>query len=436
VQGRQVTSAVTLGLLAGTYVLGPTFHSLFYCVLPALAAWTLLLLRGERSLGATVRLALLVMLASVIAVAVASPRLVAWSADTLRRPVASDSGLTLPAALELLTEYLSPRAAALYRPEGTIYWIHESAMALAPTASLLAAIGVFTRKRSATRRVASLAFWLIVLGLVLSCSSEIWGHIHDLTGGNFRVPDRFLPLAGVGIAIFASLGGAWVLTRVGRARDAAFWGLAVAIVACALIWIHNAEEQAVPPDAPNMSVTKEALPPIGTALDEFRAARSLESFTRTTPLNGAVPQHELLKGAAVYPAFFVVGNTWSPRMKPALALVTGAVSGWKVSHTRIDLYGLAPKGSAVVMVTDPTHGQVVETSSGSVVVTPLAAGLQVRNTGSQRIEHLTLRPTLPVPVVSFILSALTIAGGLAFLFHSRRPSLAQRAAPASGHTNE
>lgn len=231
-------AALGLGLVTGLFILGPTFHAIIYLLAPAGLLWVVLLSARAWAQG-TLRPRLLLLLAAALGVAllVATPRLLAWAALSMRRTIEADGTMALRDALDSLLD--SGKATVEVVPiVGTTiaggipmpaYGVWESAVALPHLATLLALVGLAASlgRAGRARPAAWLALLLLGAGLVLTASPDVWDGVRGVAPF-LRVSRRFLILGAFGLAVLAAIGFDAVERRVGR------WAAAWQVAALAL----------------------------------------------------------------------------------------------------------------------------------------------------------------------------------------------------------
>jgi hypothetical protein len=431
-------SAVSLGLAFGLFILGPTFHSFTYLVLPTLPIFVVHRLSTTRptrpELG---RIAAMAAVALGVSLVIASPKLLAWTAGfPMRRETVPDDVISLREGLRAIFDY----GATAWTKVPTIgryslrhpWWgVEESAVALPPLATLLALVGaVASFRRLRPARVGFLGLGFVAMGLVLACTPWLWQLFRTLTHGNFRVAPRFLAIAGFGMSVLSALGAHELLARLRRAKLLAVLAAVGLQLASALWWIHGAG--LVANRAPDDAVQASPIHPWARASEERAQLRRLRSFADLVTFQRG--QRQLLAGHAYADGFFVVGNQFDPERWPGPMPVT-TVEGMRAEavtfgHTRIALDHLSPEARVRLRVLDPRFGFEVRTSAGaSVDVTPTAQGLVATNHGPAPADRVEIVAKLPISAAWFFVSPAAILLSATWLLRRHR---AQRAASASG----
>jgi hypothetical protein len=402
-------SAARLGLLGGVVGLGPTFHTVVYVLVIALPSYLAFELWRARPRLAPVAVTLAG--AAVLALAIASPKLAAFArfAAVMRRPIPGDHIIGLRDALRGLYDYGAAhvfhiRTLGAHVPNGDAWGVWEVAVALAPPATLLYAVGAIAAVRE-RRWLALWAAFLILVALALCCLQPVWDGYRAATGGSLRVSPRFLALAGFAFAVFAAFGAdALAGQRWGRPALAAALAL---IAASFVVWVEVAARPA----------HRTANDTVGGLIhfDDDRA-RALTGFTELVRIRRG--RRDVLDGRGFSDGFVVVGGSDSdkplwPTPRP-LPIVEGARA--RVTHTRIELAGLAPGASALVRARMPELGLDID---GPVEVQPTGDGLVVANHGPAPVD-VVLRPRFPIAPAWFGLAAAALVVGL--VVARRRPS--------------
>jgi len=432
--------ALSLGVVLGLLLLGPTFHSFTYLFLFAVPSFILVELWARRpDRRELLRILVCVVLACVIALLIASPKIACWLKFPMKRPT-GDAGVLSPLeALRDLFDYartrhtLVPSKSRL--PGGSFdighVGLEECAMALPPLGSVLALFGAYGAIRRRLHRT-SVAFACILLfvGLVLECSGFAWDGFRWLTHGNFRVAPRFLALPCFGLAIFCALGAEMLLTRAGRSgryRWLITLGATVAMFGSAIAWTWRAERQ--PPEAAySVTVDPVAMNPLETMADERDAIRRLSSFSEVAKFDP--DERAILDGIGYKDGFLIVGNRfkselWRTRSRhkravkadrPASLLVGGmAKDEATFAHSRIVLNDIPPHSRVRLRILMPKYGltHVAVPPSADISIRRRRFYVDVLNHGSRRVRRVTLRANWPISEAWFAVSGATLTGALA-----------------------
>ena len=176
---RTIRSAVAFGLVLGALILGPTFHSFTYLFLPVVPTFVLLEWAFNRPTPrALAKTLALFLAASVLAIAIASPKLACWAKFPMHRPVGDGGVISISDALRGLFDYsISHRSyfqTTSYLKLGKVlhrkWGMEECSAALPPVASLFALIGIVSGLWFRGRRqLALFAFLLLGWSMALSC---------------------------------------------------------------------------------------------------------------------------------------------------------------------------------------------------------------------------------------------------------------------------
>jgi len=440
---------LSLGVVLGLLLLGPTFHSFTYLFLLAVPLFVLVELRERRpDRRELFRIAVCFVLACVIALLIASPKIACWLKFPMKRPT-GDAGVLSPLeALRDLFDYtrtkhtLVPSRSKL--PGGLVDWGHvgleECAMALPPLGGLLALVGIYGAIRRRIRG-SSVAFacLLFFIGLVLACSGIAWDGFRWLTHGNFRIAPRSLALSCFGLAIFCALGAEMLLTRVPRSRPHDRWLIALAaslaMFGSAMAWTWRAARQ-TPEAAYSVTVDPIAMNPLETMADERNAISDLKSFSEVAKFDP--DERAILDGIGYKDGFLVVGNRfkselWRTRSRHKRAvradrpatLVVGGLKQEKATfaHSRIVLNDIAPHSRVRLRILMPKFGltHVTVPSSADVSIRRRRFYVDVVNHGSRRVRRVSLRAKWPISESWFAVSGATLGGAVAaMLWHLRR----------------
>jgi hypothetical protein len=266
---------------------------------------------------------------------------------------------------------------------------------------------------------------LLVLGLTLSCSTILWHHIREFTDGGIRASQRFLGLAGFGLAVLTGLGADVVFRRWPKAGGPVAAGVAALFIASPLWWVHTAGNITEHEGREGSdTVRAQALRPLEVWSDERRLADKL----RTEGYRELVRFHrggrEFLSGRGYSDGYEIVGNRLEAKLfrnvrwgKPSLAILRHGLepANVRIEHMRVKLTDV-PAGAAVhLRIREPAFGLVVETiPPGAPVELKFSlAGCVLRNRGTATLSRVTLRPQLPISWTWFVVSAVTLLGAVA-----------------------
>ena len=427
VERGTILAAVILGLWIGVFLLGPTFlvgTYLFLPVLPLAAVFELVSIRARASRIS--RTLPLLIFACVLGLAIASPKLAMWLALPMHRPTEDHGVLSLAEGVRGLWDYAITRSSNLsvtsYDGEKIVIggWdISEGAMALSPIASLLAGVGILGLRKGPKRRLALLAVALVALGITLSCCWPVWHAVRSLTHDSIRVAPRF-----IAVAIF----GAWILVAIGadivlgHFHQSARWltiMLAAAMLACAIIWVRLASQ--------NYGLTRnDAVAPDSVDVfhvfhDESGSASNIQSFARLVPMNGT--RRDVLAGAAVVDGYRIVGNAaepfdwWHGHPHSLFTAVHPAdAKSTTVTHLSVQSRDLATGARLQLRLALPSYGFRIKTVPPGMSATATRIGnyLVLTNKSQSPLQSLTLKATLPISRLWFVLAGVCLFSSLAF----------------------
>jgi hypothetical protein len=426
---RSLPSALGLGLALGLLLLGPSFHSLTYLLVPALLVFVpLQVIITRPGIVKTAHAFALFALSLVIALLIASPKFACWARFDMSRVVDDPGALQLKAAIAGLLDYSAskwhyvPNIVAQGAPPSFTLGTEETATALPPPAVLLVLVGLaFSFQHAKRRPTALFASILIVLGLTLSCSTLLWQHIRELTSGGMRCSQRFLGMAGFGLAVFTALGADVVFRRFPKA----VWPLTTVVtalfVAAPLWWVHAAGN--ITERDREDTVRAEAMRP----LTVFGEERSLAQQLRTDGYRELVPfqygKRELIKGRGYADGYAIVGNHLEVKLfrsgrrrKNSVSIVQDGIEDAKVrvEHMRITLEQVPAGAQVELRIREPAFGLAVQT------VPPKARvdlkfdrnGCRLTNRSTATLSRVTLRPLLPISSAWFAVAGISLLGAL------------------------
>ncbi len=442
-----VRGAVALGLVAGVCVLGPTFHAIVYLLAPVSFVWLILLVHRARVAGSMrPRLLLLVALSLLVACAVAAPRLMAWSAFSMRRVIEADGTMALLPALDSL---FSPGKTSLREAPAIVgptvaggirllwYGIWESSVALPHLGVLLAAVSLAS---SAVRRsrASILAFALVVLGLMLTTSATIWDGVRVVFPA-LRVSRRFLILSGFGLSVLAAFGYAEVERRAAR-WGGAWLALALAtVVASTLVWVRGGlnEDLLAGKAVTRLVAHPKANPTSWPLIVNSPDPRNVEAGKVIAGIFHSVGNHcegAILGGTRCKEYLMRLLATPVHRGQ-AIPVVAQARAPVVVSHTTITVGPIEPHEEIVLnLIAKPLLGYEIEPAGAGVLLSGEHERLSIVNVGTNVIPRVRITPRSPVPSwFWFPWGALIVAAAgflLAPVLRRRRAVVASPGRPA------
>jgi hypothetical protein len=418
-------------------LLGPSFHSFTYLFAPALTLFVAARFVSLRpGLVSSLSIAGLFGVALLLAVAIASPKIAAWRVLEMKRPVTDPGALALAEGFRSLYDYTltswswhetfvkdSPTPLRLLGTE-------ETALALPPTATLLALLGLTALVRGKSKRLlALLSLCFIGLALSLACSVDIWSKVRELSGGNIRAAARFLALAGFGLSLLAALGADFLLERWRRAAPYVGAVFGVSILAAPLWWTHEAGQ--VAKRAREDTVRPEVMRPLATLKEERAKALALTSFSHLVGFQRG--RREVLEGRGYKDGFQIVGNRFQQKLfksrsrkmnrRPkAIAQGNVAPEDITIGHTSLQVRNLPAKGRVRLHVREPQLGfEVFPTSARSKVEVKFGkAGCFITNISNRKLRRVTLRPRFPISFGWFGMSAVALLGAGFVVTHKRK----------------
>ena len=435
---RTPRSALALGLALGVLLLGPTFHSFIYLFLPAVPLFVVLQWAFRRprprALGKTLAL---FCAAGLLAVVIASPKLVCWTQFPMQRLVKDHGVLSLTDSLRGLFDYSlslhsnvqTTRLTELGTLQHDKWGMEECATALPPVATLFAVLGAIGALRSRARRpLALFAFLLIAVGIVLCSSGPSWTAFRALTGGRFRVPPRYLAMAAFGLAVLAALGADVLFTRFRRAALPTTLVALLLMFASAIRWTVNAGNE--PADVFGRAVSPNAFNPVTRFREERDAMAQLHTFSE---LNRTDTQRRFIQtGSGLSDGFMVVGNDFKERLwrsKVPLPIVAEQRGQAEVTveHLRIKVARLDARARVVLRARLPRYGASIRTVPADAAVEVRAENeeLIIQNRGQNPVERVIIRAELPISPWWFVASGvclLSAVAGLILLDRTARSS--------------
>ncbi|HEY5377511.1 MAG TPA: hypothetical protein VIK01_27715 [Polyangiaceae bacterium] len=446
---RTLHSTLCLALALGVLLLGPTFHSFIYLFLPAVPVFVVLEWAFHRpSLKAFAKTLLLFAAASALALLIASPKLACWLKFPMSRQIIDHGVLSVRTAFRCLFDYsISHRSAVpttRYVQAGERVVRHqvvgqllteklgmeECAVALPPTASLFALVGLVAGVwRREYRQSALFSLLLIAWAAALCCSWPVWSTFRALTGGNFRVAPRYLGMAAFGLCVLAALGADTVFARWKRAALPTTVVAATLMWGSAIWWTIDASHSS--PLAATFAVQDSAFNPLTRYREERDAVTRLSTFTELNELDTA--RRDILRGSGLSDGFLIVGNAFKPglyRSKIPLPIVVRGTPQAEVTveHLRIKVAHLGARARVVLRALEPRYGMSVRTvpEGAEVDVRGVKDQLVIENRGRKPVERVIIRAELPISPLWFLASGACLLSVVAGLILRKRT----RPAPA------
>jgi hypothetical protein len=429
---RSLPSALGLGLALGLLLLGPSFHSLTYLLVPALLLFVPLEVMLTRpGLRNTAYAFALFALSLAVALLIASPKFACWARFDMSRVVDDPGALQLKAAIAGLLDYSAskwhyvPNIIAQGAPPTFTLGTEETATALPPTAILLFLVGLACSfQRVKLRPTAVFAATLLVLSLTLSCSTVLWQHIRELTSGGIRASQRFLGMAGFGLAVFTALGGDVVFRRWPKAVWPLAGVVAASFVAAPLWWVHSAGN--ITDRDREDTVRAEAMPLFSVIAQEHGMAEQLRTDGYRDLVHFEYGKRELIKGRGYSDGYAIVGNQLEPklfrngraRIRSVPILQDGLEpANVRIEHMRITLKQVPAGAEVQLRIREPAFGLAVETvPPGAPVELKFGrTGCVLTHRGTATLSKVTLRPRLPISWIWFVVSGVGLAGTLGAL---------------------
>jgi len=417
---RTPASVLWFGLALGLMLLGPTYGSFVFLILPVMflfviAEW-LAFRPNSRESASIVGLGLV---AFAIAALIASPKLASWLTFSMTRPVEDYGPIPLREAVRNLLDFSIVKHHIVYAVPGLQetargWGVEEAAVALQPVAALLALVGVFSLVwRKAHRRLAIFGLLLITVGLFLSCSWTAFEIFRGLSNGGFRVVQRFMAVSAFGLVLLATLGADALFSRMGPSAWLATSLAGFLMLGSVAWWTHAAGSHGGTSHCD--SVYPDAIDPIARFRDERDATDDFRSYTRIRRFPGV--GRDFLKGGGYSDGFLIVGNEFEPKKwsarhsLPIVAKGADDAGSVALTHLRVKIFDLKPGGKVALRIRLPAFGWRISTIPTNAHVHVDAEGgmVAIENTGQEPIRRVVLRAKLPFSAAWFVVSGLSLA---------------------------
>ncbi|MDP3970713.1 MAG: hypothetical protein Q8P90_03360 [bacterium] len=426
-------NSILLGLLTGLFILGPSLHSLLYFIIPAVVIWYVVLLVGNHKRIAIKNIFLFSAMAIVIALAIASPKVAAWSRLDMVRETQSESAMYLKDALISIvdTQVRSDRGYLLdekYERESWGIW--ESNVAATPIILTLAILALFivAFKKEKPNSLFIFSITLFFVGLFIATNSWFWQVFRELSNGSFRVSGRFLGLANFSIIILAGIATKYLTGIVSKKIPhlSAIFILSTFVFSALLIY------QASVTLSPYVSSGGNILKPI-TAI--WNHSKKKTDSPMLTGVNHYYYDQEIeanqISSGNLYLLYGhkIIGDSVSEiplddfmKILPNKDIeipVSPELSPdrLEVFHTKLVISNLQPLEEVNIRLKVAPLGQeiITEPSGANITLEENAGTMTLINNENYLIEKITIKPKSPVPVIAWIVSILTLIASIGYL---------------------
>ncbi|MDP3970197.1 MAG: hypothetical protein Q8P90_00690 [bacterium] len=249
-------SSILTGLLLGMYILGPTFHSILYLILPVSLVWFIFLLIKNYQKISKLKVILHILTIILLGTLISSPKIYSWTQLDMSRQISTKPlSIDVDEAVLALIDINPLSITKVFNKEDNRdnafflgYGFFEGNVAFFPLANLLILIGLLIgwKKQIDKRHLYAFACSLLVIGILISSSDVIWSAFTSLTNNSFRASARFLSISGFGIAILSGIGLHYMTTKLkGKLKHASAIIAVASIFISALIWINAASKHTI-----------------------------------------------------------------------------------------------------------------------------------------------------------------------------------------------
>ncbi|MDP2684530.1 MAG: hypothetical protein Q8P20_05760 [bacterium] len=403
---------ISLGLLSGMYLLGPSFHSLLYFIIPVCLIWLIFLLQQNKEKNKkhnNAKIFLCLLTALILGLLISAPKINSWVQLDMSRPTDPGGNIYFVEALQALIDVRPENLNKLFisKTEGSYYFL-EGNVALPPLATLLAIIGILfswkLKKRTGYLYIFSMT--LLITGVLISTNSYIWDLFGYITNHNFRIAARFLSISAFGLAILAGLGAKMIIKKLPKITT---WFTIVIILSFFLngiIWLNNASHLIATYKIFERNLV---LPP--TVL-----------WDKNQPWIESAVIDTIQDGMVIYNDFAIVGsgvkdydmekidslidnygleNFFSPELWP---------DRLSFSHTVLNITELKPHETAQLRFNMPELGYDIAASphNAHISLTDNNEGIIIKNHEDFIVKNVTITPHLPIKPTSWFISIFTI----------------------------
>jgi len=387
-----------LSVLLGLFILGPTFHSIFYFGLISGVTWVALsFIKNLKNFKYNLKFLLWIICAIGLAIIIALPKLIPWSLFPMDRWAEFDGVISLHNAMNALLNYGTVTITHPLKSGASARWgIFESSVALSPIATLLAGIGLITGwSKKNYRKLYFFSLIIITLSMLLCTNLELWKFLFKLSNDSFRVVERFLILAAFGLAIFAGVGCSWAFGFFKKISKYFAIGIIVSLFVSANWWIKKAEKNRV----------------INKKMISLWSHPSIISKNTPSIFLGNFDGSPIQKNKMIASNFVVVGaKMWNEgyysylysrnRKKEQPVFFGKAASKATLSHTSVTINNLEP-GEDVFMNLMPANlGESISVSPTNATIKFVLNryNMQVINSGTVMAKKVKIQPNFPITV--------------------------------------
>lgn len=417
--------SVLLGSLGGIYLLGPSFHTLFYLILPACSIWigVLLITKQKWQWQSIWKIVLYLGVAGLLSVLIALPKLYAMRQFEFNRLLCAENSILQPDAWKSLFDqsvafgfYHMVSPFDIDRCAVQTYGTWESNIALFSLAYIFVMLGIISLAQF--KRQTSLHVFVIILlgsGWLLATWPRFWYVLTVYISEGVRVSSRYLILINLAFVVLAALG--WQLINRYIKHRAKYWILGICAIIYLLqgaVWLHAARTQPanfygkIEPMLLGKPIWSDHQPKINR--DTIRLAKDRSE------------SYAISQGKVVIFGYFITGNATLVEESDVIFAEPGGMftpisptlssDRLQLTHRSIKISQLQPNESAVINLLPGQLGQsVTVTPELPIQIDNNKYTMTISNISNQVIEEIIITPQSSVPVWVWLVWAIGLTGG-------------------------
>lgn len=430
--------SLSLGMFLGFCLLGPTFHSFIYFLIPISSVWTVIQLCSQRKIWSksyVLRSIVFSVLALVLAVVSALPKLYAFEWFDLSRPTCAEGVITKVEAWNALFAqdatlggyHLTPVRQPTLCQQIDAYGVDtygnwESSVGLLPIAYLLITVVVLSLFRRTNRLFAVFAILLIGTGWILATSEPIWLLIRNVSHDGIRVSSRFLQIITFAMTLLVAFGYALIQRGTKFWQRSLLFMVAVSLFSVQLIsWTYQASilQSDYHGRVTTLLTQKQPIFDVSSIVVDQNTGM-LGSLTNVI-YNGQyvwapylIITGNVIDVAAInnFFASFNINSDYTFALSPQLSR-----DRLQITHHHVEISSLQPAESVTLYLRSAELGQTVNvTPDVPITISNTAYSQTITNTSDQVITSLTIDPVLPTHWSIWAIWLVSWIGAFAYSF--------------------
>ncbi|MDP3970101.1 MAG: hypothetical protein Q8P90_00205 [bacterium] len=428
-------NSVLAGLIFGLYLAGPTFHALVYFVAPLILLWFIIFLIANKNKSSIKKLLLYSLSAIGIAIMITAPKLISWFIFPMKRPIIEEGTLFLKDTIISLIYFIPNWTSfslnnVLLDSGSPIFLIPlpEVNIALTPFATALALFGVLVPFRKKIPRPATYiyAVILVILGIFLASSSHFATFFHQISNGSFRVVGRFTAISAFGLAILSGYGLQLFLSLLKKKYHKIIISTVfLSILIFSGYWFYSATNL----------ITDDFTPP-APLLQPLSPLWTHQKINETNPVivrmdisTETAEANKIINNKVTMSEWKITGNDDNALLNNKInALLSNksfeaplsdqlSPDQIQLTHTTLTILDLPANTPTTVRLSSAIYQKKVTTQpkNADVEISDNNGQLVITNHSDNVIEKVTIKVTDPIPVIAWIISALTLLAATIFL---------------------